>query len=109
MRDRVAELIARRGVSVTLREVADALRIHPRALQRRLQRKRISFRDLVSLSRRDAVLRAVALANEPVREIARNAGFSSMAGFYKAFRRWTGATPSQWRSQAARVTAGFGG
>lgn len=37
------------------------------------------------------------LAGEPLREVARACGFAELSPFYRAFRRWYGQTPEQYR------------
>jgi AraC-like DNA-binding protein len=34
-------------------------------------------------------------------DVAFELGYADLKGFYRAFRRWTGATPAAWRAQAA--------
>ena len=48
------------------------------------------------------------LAGEPLREVARACGFAELSPFYRAFRRWYGQTPEQYRQQhlAADLEAG---
>jgi len=41
--------------------------------------------------------RELLLAGEPLREVARACGFAELSPFYRAFRRWYGQTPEQYR------------
>ncbi|MEM9490940.1 MAG: AraC family transcriptional regulator ligand-binding domain-containing protein [Myxococcota bacterium] len=57
---------------------------------------------------RDEVRKEVALSQLPlntVTEVAALTGFSDHSGFCKAFRRWTGMTPSQFRRSGVRTAA----
>ncbi|MCD6680064.1 MAG: AraC family transcriptional regulator [Burkholderiaceae bacterium] len=78
--------------------VASALAISGRHLNRRLAEDGVSFKLL-----RDAALHGAAI--ERLRgpgvlpDIADDLGFSDESAFAKAFRRWTGLTPAQYRRQ----------
>lgn len=99
-----ALLIAGRRADQSM--VAKRLLVSVRSLQRRLEEEGASFRSL-----RDRVLRELVEAQlwNPalsIKEIALGAGFADVAAFSKAFRRWTGASPTTFRargrSRAAR-------
>lgn len=78
--------------------VAERLNVSGRHLNRRLAEEGTSFKLL-----RDASLRAVAMeqlrGDSPLRDIAGRLGFSDESAFSKAFRRWTGQTPANFRRQ----------
>ena len=80
----------------SLAEVADALVLSPRTLQRRLVAEGTSLVALIERARRG---RAEALvdAGVPLAEVAYLLGYSGQAAFQRAFRRWTGITPAAYR------------
>jgi AraC-like DNA-binding protein len=83
----------------SLRHAAHALGVSQRTLQRTLREAHTSFR---AESARAQVEAAESLLLDPtlkVAAIAREVGFSSLASFATAFRRFTGETPSAWRSR----------
>ena len=81
----------------TLALAAKDLGLSARTLQRKLAATSVSFRQI-----RDAAARSVAeqLLRDPertVEEIAERVGYTSRSAFERAFTRWTGVTPAQWR------------
>jgi AraC-like DNA-binding protein len=96
--DRVRSLILRRDAGVrSFEELADAVKVSPRTLRRRLADARVSFSKLLEEARRD---RAVALLRSPrmsTKDVAQQVGYSNVANFMRAFRRWTGKTPAAYR------------
>ena len=77
--------------------IADALHMSPRTLQRRLEGEGTALTDLVARARRDLAERLLSDASLPLAEIAARCGFSELATFSRAFKRWTGKPPGQWR------------
>lgn len=104
---RALESSVLRGGGGTEEAVAHALALSVRTLQRSLGEEGTSFRRI-----REEVLHRIGaqlLRESPiaVAEIASRLGFANVTAFGKAFRRWSGATPSAYRSAAARTrTAG---
>lgn len=83
-------------------QVAQRLGVHPRTLNRRLVAAGTTFQQV-----RDEVLHAKALqllgtTSMPVVAMATALGYADATAFIRAFRRWTGHTPAQWRRAAAR-------
>lgn len=79
--------------------VAQQLHVSVRSLQRHLDAEGGGFRTM-----RDRVLRELVEAQlwNPalsIKEIALGAGFADVATFSKAFRRWTGASPTMFRAR----------
>jgi AraC-like DNA-binding protein len=80
-----------------LADVAAQLSISPSTLKRRLQQEGTSFQSLLDATRRQ---RALALLQEPAlstEQVGRRLGYSDVANFTRAFRKWTGMSPAAWR------------
>ena len=80
-----------------MQEVARALAIAPRTLQRRLARGGMSWRSLIDLARRDVAEALLRDASLSVAEIGYLLGFSEPSAFHRAFKRWLGVTPVEFR------------
>jgi AraC-like DNA-binding protein len=81
-----------------LETVAERLNMSTRTLRRRLQDQGLGFMDLLHAARRRD---ALALLERPALEVAQIAqmlGYADPANFTRAFRQWTGLTPSAWRT-----------
>ncbi|HBX57538.1 AraC family transcriptional regulator [Pseudomonas sp. UBA2684] len=87
------------GQPCSLARCAQALNLKAGGLQRALAEQGSSFRALHDEVRRS---RAVQLLEngQAIREVARACGFAELSPFYRAFRRWQGATPQAFRSAA---------
>lgn len=95
---RVRSHLAHAGWAETgLAETAVALHMTPRTLMRRLAQDGTSFQDIKDALRRDMAIRDLRAGRKSIEAIAQEVGFSSAANFHRAFRRWTGATPSAYR------------
>jgi AraC-like DNA-binding protein len=83
---------------------AQAMGLPAAALQRALLQQGQGFRGLREEVQR---LRSVELlhAGTPLREVARACGFAELSPFYRAFRRWYGQTPEQYRLRHLSVSA----
>lgn len=102
-----AELLAREvlrslcdGVP-TLGQLAKCMGSSTRSLQRQLAAEGTSVRGVVDQVRHTAALEQVA-NNVPLADISYLLGFRDTRSFFRAFRRWTGATPIAWRSKRSR-------
>lgn len=81
-------------------DVARALNMSPRTLQRRLRAAGTSFNELVLDTRSELAKQYVGESHRTISEVAYSLGFSEVSNFSRAFRRWTGVSPSQYRSAA---------
>ncbi len=81
-------------------DIAQKLNMSGRTLQRRLAAVNTSYLKLVDETRRDLALRHIADRDKSVSEITFLLGFSGQSAFTRAFRRWTGRTPTEFRQQA---------
>lgn len=103
--DRARAVLAEgHGVSATPGRVAAALGMSIRSLQRRLSEHGVSYLSLVQEVRTD-LSRAYLLEDRySVTEIAFRLGFDDASAFSRAFRRWTGLSPTEYRARAAGTT-----
>jgi AraC-like DNA-binding protein len=72
-----------------------------RTLQRRLREEGTTFGDVVDEARRELALAHLSAPQPTIGEIAFLLGFSEPSAFHRAFRRWTGTTPSEYRRSRA--------
>lgn len=80
-----------------LEALAAALALSPRTLQRRLREAGLSFSQLLDETRQQLVLHYLRDPALELAEIAFLVGFSEPASLARAFRRWTGASPGEYR------------
>jgi AraC-like DNA-binding protein len=81
-------------------EMAQRLGLSLRTLQRRLADDGKSYQALIDEVRASLALEFLERTALPVAEIAARTGFSEVASFRKAFRKWTGNAPSHYRERA---------
>ena len=82
-------------------QAARALGLSERTLARRMRAEGLSYSALLDGVWRDAALQAVAQTTRALSDIALALGYAEPSVFTRAFRRWTGATPGQWRGRGA--------
>jgi AraC-like DNA-binding protein len=86
-----------RDGSPKLEQVAKKLAIGPRTLQRRLKEYGIDFKKLVDDTRCRLALSYLKDRRNTLMEIAFLLGYSEVSAFNRAFKRWTGSTPLEYR------------
>lgn len=79
--------------------VAKRLGMAGRTLQRRLRAEDTSFRAIVEDTRRDMALSMLREPGRRVIDIAFAVGFDDATSFSKAFRRWTGESPTDYQAR----------
>lgn len=80
-----------------LEAIASALALSPRTLQRRLREAGLSFSQLVDETRQQLALHYLRDPALELAEIAFLVGFSEPGSLARAFRRWTGTSPGEYR------------
>lgn len=83
----------------TFDEAAAQLDTHPARLRRDLQREEQTFRALRDQCLEEQACRLLRETGLGVDEVARRLGFSESSAFSRAFRRWTGHSPGQFRDR----------
>ena len=78
-------------------KIADHLHVGVRTLQRRLQAEGTTFQTLLNETRQDLARQYLKDPTIRLEEIAFLLGFSEYSVFSKAFKRWTGYSPSAYR------------
>lgn len=98
--DRVRQLLREPHARFSRAEdVADALALSARTLHRRLHAEGASLRELKEEARIELAKRALARGRAPIKRVAHATGFRNEKSFSRAFRRWTGETPSGFRAR----------
>ena len=98
MKVRAAVLARLEAGDTNLPEVADAVGLSARTLQRRLADAGTSLREVVDEARHEQALEELAKDDATITDIAFLLGFSETSAFDRAFRRWTGKAPAEWRA-----------
>jgi AraC-like DNA-binding protein len=80
--------------------VASLFSIHRRTLNRRLNEDGISFKDLVEEERFEIARQTLLSSDLQVGDVAALLGYADASAFTRAFRRWSGAAPAEWRAKA---------
>jgi AraC-like DNA-binding protein len=88
-------------LEVTFDDVASRLAMAPRTLRRALQGEGISFGQLYAEERARAACVLLRSTRLPLSEVAARVGFTDVAPFVRAFKRWMQITPGAYRSSFA--------
>lgn len=99
--ERIRTLFAQRleWENCDLDDVAKALNMPARRLRFELARAGTSFSQVLSDFRFALAKRLLARTEEPIERVVYLTGFSEPSTFYRAFKRWSGVTPLQYREQ----------
>ncbi|MBD1553888.1 AraC family transcriptional regulator [Pseudomonas typographi] len=90
----------------SLAYTAHALQLGETTLQRRLREHGLSFSQLVEQVRQELALRHLREQRLSISELAPLLGYSETSAFSRAFRRWFGVSPRQWRNTTGSVAQG---
>jgi AraC-like DNA-binding protein len=96
-RARQALFEAFRSGAPSLPQLAKRLGVSERTLQRRLQEERTSLQALTDGVRHELSLEHLRNPSLSLCEVADRLGYSSLAAFSRAFRRWRGVSPAEHR------------
>lgn len=85
--------------STTIENVAQRMGVSPRHLRHQLDLAGTSFQRLLNDYRHRLARRLLSQTDEAISEIVYLTGFSEPSTFYRAFKRWEGKTPIEYRQQ----------
>lgn len=80
-------------------KVAQALCMSPTNLHLKLSQRDTSFQDLLNDTRKELACSYMRQSSRAVTEIAFTLGFTDTSNFTRAFKRWTGVSPTDFRHQ----------
>ncbi len=83
-----------------IRQIADRLGVSERSLRRQLAADNTSYQALLEKTRETLASELLTTTRLPVEQVARNLGYSETASFTRAFTRWCGVSPTQFRRAA---------
>jgi len=86
-------------------EVADALAMHPRTLQRHLREDGTTFEDIKDEVRRDLVQRYLAHPDVPLAQVTALLDYREQSALSRSCQRWFRATPTALRANLSSGTA----
>lgn len=81
----------------SIEHVADIRAVHPRTLQRMLKKEGKSFSRLLESVRREIATERLLHSDISIIQLADYLGYADNTAFTRAFRRWYGLAPMQWR------------
>lgn len=90
----------------TLPLAAKAMKMSSRTLARRLKSEDTSFADVLDRVRKARAIQYLSEKEMPIEEIALALGFSRSSAFHRAFKRWIGKTPGDYRKAGERSSLG---
>jgi AraC-like DNA-binding protein len=97
---RVREVLLQRleGREPSQEEIAERLHMSARTLQRKLADSGTTYKEILDDTRHALALAYLSAPQHSVNEVTYLLGFSSGSCFTRAFRRWTGQSPTHWRA-----------
>jgi AraC-like DNA-binding protein len=87
----------------TIQDLAAALHMSVRTLNRRFAEEGTRFQEVKDGLRRDIAVHRLTHSNTPVAALAFDLGFADATGFCRAFKHWTGSSPLDYRNGARQA------
>jgi AraC-like DNA-binding protein len=87
--------------TLSLQQVAAALRMPPRTLQRRLAAEGTSLHAEIEAIRKTMALAVLRDRSISIEDVSILLGYAEPSTFFRSFKRWTGTTPRRFRNEAA--------
>ena len=76
----------------------------PRTLQRRLSDAGTSYREVQTAVRAELAAEVLETSDATINSIARHMGYANAGDFTRAFKRWSGLTPLEYRKRRSRAS-----
>jgi AraC-like DNA-binding protein len=86
--------------------MAERLKLHPRTLQRHLQKSGEAYTAIQARCRLEMAQAALTASRCDIEALSAQLGFADRHSFTRAFKRWTGLSPSAYRRQHQTGTTG---
>jgi AraC-like DNA-binding protein len=86
--------------SICIGSVADGLGLSTRSLKRTLEAENTTFSDILDEFRRNKAENLLSTSVYSITDIGYLCGYNESSSFVRAFRRWNGMSPRQYRGQA---------
>ena len=80
-------------------DLAGTLHLSPQTIRRRLNAEGSSYQKIKDATRRDMAIEKLKTQQMKVNDVAEMLGFAEPRSFSRAFKQWTGMTPSQYRQE----------
>lgn len=85
--------------TLSLEDVAANFNTSVRSLQRKLKEEGITYLEIVDNVKRNLAISYLENSNHQIKDIAYTLGYNGQSAFNKAFKRWTGESPSTYASK----------
>ena len=95
---RVMDYLAEyREHEASMQDIADSVNVSERTLRRKLTEEGTSFQEIKDKLRKNMAIYYLSQPDIPISTITNKLGFSEPAAFTRAFKQWTGQTPTLYR------------
>jgi AraC-like DNA-binding protein len=94
------ELVFSESGYPTLSQISRRINMPERTIRRRLNQEGMSYEKILTDIRRQKALEMISAGVLSMEKIAEKLGYSETAGFYHAFKSWTGTTPIKYREKS---------
>lgn len=93
------EILHQQDSPPTLDQLARRINISPRTIRRKLMKEKTTYKTILTNIRKDKAVDLLLTTRMPMEKIAIHLGFNEVSSFYRAFKNWTGMTPSKYREK----------